>query len=462
MAVWRSPELEAVIGGPLDAAGLTEVALQGLVSGQAHEGELLDFKRRSYSAARDSAAAWSPEQEFAKDVTAFANHRGGMLLIGVEDVGEVAVSYEAPVADPGTEEQRLRRALLNNASPPPRVEFVAIPSDEGGHYLAVVIPPSPAAPHATLGRPGDSRRPLHYFIRDGADVRPLTEGEVADRYRRRAAAALDRVARRERTAEEGREALRRGEGLWLYLTVVPEGPTPGVLDAAAVHDADQWWNSYQFWSPLQRRIEADGTVIPAPGRVTYTDRRSYSETTEPDPFVNYLELHVDGAAFAAKRFVRPESETGVGRRELADDTVLLADACLQWALRQAGSWGQADVTIGLVDAEAAPGQLTEPLTLTATVHDNQRRVPNTRRLLRTPSAVVSADLATAGSTQARLAVTHAALSALLHWFGVAQADELAADGTIITHRWEGNPSEIELWATNWNVASQLHPSLTGR
>ncbi len=165
-----------------------------------------------------------------------------------------------------------------------------------------MIPPSPAAPHATLGRPGDSRRPLHYFVRDGADVRPLTESEVADRYRRRAAAALDRVARRERTAEEGREALRRGEGLWLYLTVVPEAPTPGALDAAAVHDADQWWSSYQFGSPLQRGIEADGTVIPAPGRVTYTDWHSYSETTEPDPIVNYLELHVDGAAFAAMRF----------------------------------------------------------------------------------------------------------------------------------------------------------------
>jgi len=102
------------------------------------------------------------------------------------------------------------------------------------------------------------------------------------------------------------------------------------------------------------------------------------------------------------------------------------------------------------------------LTLTASVHDNQRRLPNTRRLLRAPSAVVSVDLAAAGSTQARLAVTHAALSALLHWFGVAQADELAADGTIITHRWGETPSEIERWANSWDVASQLHPPLTGR
>ena len=102
------------------------------------------------------------------------------------------------------------------------------------------------------------------------------------------------------------------------------------------------------------------------------------------------------------------------------------------------------------------------MTLTASVHDNQRRLPNTRRLLRAPSAVVSVDLAAAGSTQARLAVAHAALSALLHWFGVAQADELAADGTIFTYRWGENPSDIERWATSWNVASQLHPPLTGR
>ncbi len=202
------------------------------MSGRVREGELLDFKRRSYSAARDSAAAWSPEQEFAKDVTAFANHRGGLLLIGVEDAVAVAVSCEASVADPGGEEQRLRRALLNSASPLPRVEFVAIPSDGGGNYLAVVIPPSPAAPHAggTARGPGptrDSRRPLHYFVRDGADVRPLTEGEVADRYRRRAAAALDRVARRERTVEEGREATPpRGRAVALPNSR-SGGPDPG-------------------------------------------------------------------------------------------------------------------------------------------------------------------------------------------------------------------------------------------
>jgi hypothetical protein len=45
MARWRSPELEALIGGPLDASGLTEAALNRLKSDHVAEGDQLDYKR---------------------------------------------------------------------------------------------------------------------------------------------------------------------------------------------------------------------------------------------------------------------------------------------------------------------------------------------------------------------------------------------------------------------------------
>jgi len=104
-------------------------------------------------------------------VAALANLRGGLILIGVEEQNEVATVANPCVADPGALEQRLRQALANHAAPAPRVAFVPVPSAAGGYYVAVVVPPSPAAPHAVVGGSGSSRQPLHYPVRDGADVR---------------------------------------------------------------------------------------------------------------------------------------------------------------------------------------------------------------------------------------------------------------------------------------------------
>lgn len=179
MAIWRSTELETLLGGPLDETGLTAASLQRLV-----------------------------EQEFAKDVTALANHAGGLLLIGVDEQDGAASEAVPSVSDPDRDSQRLRQALVNHAQPVPRTAFVPIPA-VGGHQLAVIIPPSPLAPHAVTGGRGDDRRPLHWYVRDGAHVRALAESEVAERYRARFRGADDRAARRSRAAAEGREALGR-------------------------------------------------------------------------------------------------------------------------------------------------------------------------------------------------------------------------------------------------------------
>jgi hypothetical protein len=44
MATWRHPELEALLGGPLDQSGLTQEAIERLVDEEVRESEVLDFK----------------------------------------------------------------------------------------------------------------------------------------------------------------------------------------------------------------------------------------------------------------------------------------------------------------------------------------------------------------------------------------------------------------------------------
>ncbi len=90
MAIWRQPDLEALLGGPLDAEGLTQKTIERLVDEGAHESEVLDFKGALDLPTKGPRPPWLPEQEFAKDVAALANHRGGLLLIGVEEVDVAA------------------------------------------------------------------------------------------------------------------------------------------------------------------------------------------------------------------------------------------------------------------------------------------------------------------------------------------------------------------------------------
>lgn len=84
--------MEQVFGVPLDADLLTESVLAGLVDAGVCEREVLDFKQfSSYPATQGTRPQWTREQEFAKDVAAFANHRGGVLAMGIREENDVAV-----------------------------------------------------------------------------------------------------------------------------------------------------------------------------------------------------------------------------------------------------------------------------------------------------------------------------------------------------------------------------------
>lgn len=450
MAIWRSPALEAVLGGLIDETGLTEDAVRRLVDVGARESDELEFKRDPYPPAPPGRSlAWTKEQEFAKDITALANHVGGLLLIGVDEQDGTAAEAVPTVADADRVVQRLRQALVNHAAPVPRAVFVPVPAAAGGNYLAVVVPPSPLAPHAVSGQSGDSRWPLHWFVRDGAHTRALAEPDVADRYRARLRGAIERTERRERIAAEGRDALGRSDDLWLWAAVVPEAPVRARLDAQAVKDADRWWQQeYRFLSPLSRWLHAHGDPIAGPGRTTFTGPPVREKDDETDPRSAYVELHADGSAFAATPVeLNTGNAGGIGVVTLVDDMTAIVDACLSWTLRQTGTWGTADVVCGLRDGAAPDGDLSRPAELVDYSHGQSRRIRRTRRLDRPPTATASVDLADCATAQGRLAATAAAAAALLQWFGVAEPPQIALDGTVRTHEWgDARARDVKHWA----------------
>jgi len=260
-------QLEAVFGGPLDAAGITDAAVQRLVAEQTPESEVLEFKQALWSRSPRPRPPWTEEQEFAKDVGALANHRGGVLLVGVSEVGGVATSI-APfsiVTSSEAEERRLRQALVNDLAPPANTEFVWIPTINGEW---------------------------------------LSEAEVAERYRRRFLAHADEAVRVEQVVARGQDALRSASGVWLFAAAIPELPVAGVLDQETVDAFEEWHRSSLQVSPSAGPCKRTAAVLPLRARWAaqiVAWHRSHV-TNGPTEAVNNLAKRIKRVAFGLVNF----------------------------------------------------------------------------------------------------------------------------------------------------------------
>lgn len=461
MAFWRHPELESLFDGPLDAEGITQQAIERLVNENVRESEILDFKAALAPPTKGNRTQWVSEQEFAKDVAAFANHRGGLLLIGVKDVDGMATGSPG-WAIPRTaerEERRLRQAIANYLSPVAAFDCVWVERSPDHYFLGVVVPPSPRSPHAVTSASGEERGALRYPVRHGSDTVWLTEHEVAERYRRRSDTEAAEAARIETVIENGAIAIGRTAGVWLYAAIVAEAPVHGRLDRATVERIDHWQGSNGSASPLGRSLAANGRGIPAPGRVVFTGARLTSEEDETDIHDALVELYIDGGAFAALPigFQSTDDDDGrqVGEVTLVDDGILLVDLVLRWCAAEAGAWGTARVIMGFIDANSEDGDIKTPIELVTADNGTVRRVRPSRTVSGRVRSETVADLSATLTMQDRLAVLHQSLAMLLHWFGLPEPTQVLADGTLVPQLFARTfHRDAEAWATANNVATQ--------
>ncbi|MGL5861592.1 MAG: AlbA family DNA-binding domain-containing protein [Phycicoccus sp.] len=155
--------------GPIDSEMLDEAIENGV-----DEAGGLDWKR---DLPAEKALAQS---DFPKDVAAFANSGGGVLVFGVTeeqcratdrvDVGEVTESYE----------RTLRRVAVSGIRPPVFGLDVIRVGEEGSRALVVVVPPSVDVPHLVVrgemfGAP----------VRNHADTEWAGERLIESMYRQR-------------------------------------------------------------------------------------------------------------------------------------------------------------------------------------------------------------------------------------------------------------------------------------
>ncbi|MDV8015547.1 ATP-binding protein [Rhodococcus sp. IEGM 1241] len=140
---------------------LTEASVRSWGEGLSEESELLEFKAAdAFGASRRDRKpnGWTQMQERAKDVAAFANSRGGLIVLGVNDVAaSSSVSEEGRLQplDPDRIDaaiEQYRKDVSAYAQPIPLFDLFTVPVANGGSYVVVVVPPSVQAPHRVCPR----------------------------------------------------------------------------------------------------------------------------------------------------------------------------------------------------------------------------------------------------------------------------------------------------------------------
>lgn len=150
----------------------------------AGESDRLEFKSSARWNLRSQEKDPRMEQVVAKTVAAFANSRGGTLLLGVDDEGRLlglAVDFATlKQPDPDRFELWLRDLLQTrlgaNAATLPHVDFEELP--DGAHVCRVRTPPSPRPVYLRSGKGQSAASEL--WVRVGNSTRMLGLDEAVE------------------------------------------------------------------------------------------------------------------------------------------------------------------------------------------------------------------------------------------------------------------------------------------
>jgi hypothetical protein len=425
-----------LLGAPV-RAGLTQAHLQCLVEAGVEEAEDIEFKREP----------WPPRDnvELAKDVAAFANSRGGVIVVGIEEHdGAASALTPFPLGDADLA-ARVRNVACSRVHPTPRLEafVVRADGDDERGFLVVAVPRSSLAPHAVSN--GDW---LRYPARYGAQTVDLTESEVAGRYRDRFASAAARVARVRQVMADGRGSLEVHPP-WVALAAVPVAPGRLAVDEAARARAEAWaaaLGDRPFGNPrpfLQR-----------PCRTGFRRLRfGVHDASSGLARGASAELHDDGAVFAASQLLHrppdaPEDADAVHEHAVVERIAAALFLAARWGVDVAGTDGEV-----LVAATILVGG--QPVALWHRVGPDfgwlDQKLLGGRRLARVPTSERTLDMAAlAEGRRDWLVATRLVANDLLQAFGLAETSLVSPEGVLRT-RHVGDRQTVLDWARSQGI-----------
>lgn len=449
--IYRSRRLEALLGNSLDNVTYADLAALAGKS-EAAEAEDLDYKREALAATDEQKA------ELAKDVAAFANHVGGVLLIGIAEAkGLPSKVMDGDVSDGHM--RHLHQVIARHTAPVVRFAMRPVPNPTapGQGILLVAVPRSPQAPHAVTAFAKTVREALMYPRRGATKTDWLTETEVATAYQRRFSAAADRTQRLATVERELLASLPQSNMPHLIVSMVPEVPGDMVINREAF-----------------QRVQAELLNTSLIGEDQYTfegvrigSRRFIAYGGDPHGyFYNQADLHRDGSGSWALRIVGHTSTADLQEFNWAEpDTVVwLLMSALQMlgthARDRAGATSTSLVKAAIVDAPhnhphgpARPDMHPLLPFRIDTLQSTGRRTPlSTETCAYADSEAVAFldDLADAGPGLVQAASLLA--DELVQAFGIAEAAPLTRDGKLRQQEWS---AQLRPGLTQWAQAHDI-------
>lgn len=402
--------------------------------GSAVEADDLDFKRDLYGNAD------ADKQELAADVASFANHRGGLILIGVDEVDGV-VEAILPVALSDAEDARMRQVIASRLSLFLDYELSGIPTDDDpsrGCY-ALIVAPSSGRPHAVLNGVR-----LSYPRRDGTTKRWLSEAEVADLYAERFRGDDARLVKSESVQLDLIADLSREARAWLVLSLVPSRASTWEINRTSVQQITDWASRFQGADLLRGVFPNPPRAVPAMRRLVLSNLYE-----EAPPFSSTAaHLHTDGAgAVAVTLGWDPRADIDdvavVHRDHLLVAVTGSLNLVARHAIENCAGYGEA-----LIRAELRSDL---PMGLFHSPRGFLERSDNGRQVKGPIISNHSYGLESLDSPQGLLAAARGVLSDLTHALGSAEVYHLTPDGTI-RHRYFNASDQIEAWAEKHGVA----------
>jgi hypothetical protein len=224
---------------------LTPVHLQALCELRMPEDVDLDFKREdAYTTAGQDGL-----DELAKDVTALANARGGLIITGIteDSQGRAHSLSEVAVSDKkiGQMYNGLRARVVPYL-PDIWINNLETENGPGMGYVLIAVPGSAIAPHAVRM----TSRPQYSFARRvGRTTAWLEESEIAALYRDRFRLAEEHRDKVTKVLELGSDWTRRTRPadagrIWLEVALVPSVPADRFVDSAHLTDLSGFFTEH--------------------------------------------------------------------------------------------------------------------------------------------------------------------------------------------------------------------------
>lgn len=294
--------------------------------------------------------------EQIRDLVSFANAGGGLVLFGVDE--DRSTHTASALRGLGTDVdvvRQLEQIIVACSHPviPANVERIVLES--GRQVVAVVIAPSPLAPHAVI----EGKR-MSWPVRRGHGKDFLTEAQLADAYARRfagAAAITEQLTELHRDHEQYLSLEHKG---WVVVSLVPTAPAPGVVGPDAEDAGRDWIAEFE-----RRRLDSNGSGA-RPYWNVRVGYRGLELIDQGEGTHQHGRLRVDGAGTAASAMLvrdleREESLKGtpIGGRTpaaIVETIVDLVDLLASHAV-DAGAGGEAHLAVSIHLAEDAMMQI---------------------------------------------------------------------------------------------------------